>query len=159
MAYQKLNTSRAWRVVPSDQAPIPNIPRTNPEDIAGTATAVSTTQVTDSSGDFITRGVKNGMILTNRATGDSAIITGVQQDVLTIKGTNPINAVGDTYAVYYGDNNGAVLYVGTGGILRVLTAGGDDVRFIGVAAGSFIPVNVVQVFATSTTADDIIALW
>ncbi len=31
-----------------------------------------------------------------------------------------------------GPNEGCVLYVGTGGILRVLTAGGDDITFQGV---------------------------
>lgn len=56
-------------------------------------------------------------------------------------------------------NNGCVLYVGTGGNLRVLTAGGDDVMFTGFPSGGFLPVNVVRVFATNTTADDILALW
>jgi hypothetical protein len=56
-------------------------------------------------------------------------------------------------------NNGCVLYVGTGGDLRVLTAGGDDVVFTGVQDGSFLPVNVVKVFATNTTASGILALW
>ena len=56
-------------------------------------------------------------------------------------------------------NNGCVLYVGTGGDLRVLTAGGDDVVFAGFPDGGFLPVNVVRVFATNTTASGILALW
>lgn len=56
-------------------------------------------------------------------------------------------------------NNGCILYVGAGGDLRVLTAGGDDVVFTGVQDGSFLPVNVVKVFATNTTASGILALW
>jgi len=56
-------------------------------------------------------------------------------------------------------NNGCVLYVGTGGILRVLTAGGDDITFQGVPNGTFIPVQVVRVFASTTTALNIVALW
>lgn len=56
-------------------------------------------------------------------------------------------------------NNGCVLYVGTGGNLRVLTAGGDDVVFAGLQNGTFLPVNVVRVFSTGTTASDILALW
>lgn len=56
-------------------------------------------------------------------------------------------------------NRGAVLYVGTGGDLRVLTYSGDDVVFKNVANGSFLPVQVVKVFSTNTTASDIIALW
>ena len=58
-----------------------------------------------------------------------------------------------------GVNNGCVLYVGTGGNLRVLTAGGDDVVFIGVGDGTFLPVNVVRVFSTNTGASNILALF
>tara|TARA_R110000772_G_scaffold159796_1_gene270956 strand:+ start:123 stop:389 length:267 start_codon:yes stop_codon:yes gene_type:complete len=56
-------------------------------------------------------------------------------------------------------NNGCTLYVGTGGNLRVLTAGGDDVLFTSLPTGSFLPVNVLKVFSTNTTASDILALW
>ena len=56
-------------------------------------------------------------------------------------------------------NNGCVLYVGTGGNLRVLTAGGDDVVFTDLPSGSFLPVNVLRVFLTNTTASDILSLW
>jgi len=56
-------------------------------------------------------------------------------------------------------NNGCVLYVGTGGDLRVLTAGGDDVVFTNLSSGSFLPVNVLRVFLTNTTAADILSLW
>ena len=56
-------------------------------------------------------------------------------------------------------NNGCVLYVATGGDLKVLTSGGDEVSFAGFPDGSFLPVNVVRVFATGTSATGIIALW
>jgi hypothetical protein len=55
-----------------------------------------------------------------------------------------------------------VLYVGDvseGTRLKVRTAGGDDVTFTGIVAGSFIPVQVIRVFSTGTDVDDIIALW
>lgn len=52
-----------------------------------------------------------------------------------------------------------VLYIGTGGDIRVLTATGDDVVFKNVLGGTFLPVQVVRVFATNTTATDILALW
>jgi hypothetical protein len=61
-----------------------------------------------------------------------------------------------------GVNNGCVLYVGTagtGGVLRVLTVGGDDVTFYNVANGTFIPVQVLRVFSSDTTASNILALW
>jgi hypothetical protein len=52
-----------------------------------------------------------------------------------------------------------VLYIGGAGNIRVLTAGGDDVVFTGVLAGSFLPIQVTRVFATDTTATNIVALW
>jgi hypothetical protein len=52
-----------------------------------------------------------------------------------------------------------VLYIGGAGNLRVLTAGGDDVTFNGVLAGSFLPVQVNRVFASGTSATNIVALW
>ena len=57
-----------------------------------------------------------------------------------------------------GQVEGCVLYVGTAGILRVLTAGGDDVTFQNVPVG-FFPVQVIRVFSSTTTANNIIALW
>ena len=57
-------------------------------------------------------------------------------------------------------NNGCVLYVGVAGNVKVLTVGGDEVTFTGVLAGSFIPVQVLRVFAPpATTATNILALW
>ena len=56
-------------------------------------------------------------------------------------------------------NNGCVLYVGGFGDVRVLTAGGDDVTFVGINGGTFVPVQVLKVFATSTTATSIVAMW
>lgn len=56
-------------------------------------------------------------------------------------------------------NRGCVLYVGTGGNLEVLTVGGDKVTFTNIQDGSFLPVQVVRVYNTGTTADNILALW
>jgi hypothetical protein len=68
---------------------------------------------------------------------------------------------------YPGDNTASpnesawpcVLYVGGAGNLRVLTAGGNDVVLSGLSAGTFIPIQVVRVYSTNTTATDIVALW
>ncbi len=56
-------------------------------------------------------------------------------------------------------NNGCVLYVGTKGNLKVMTVGGDEVTFTNIQDGSFIPVQVLKVFSTGTTASNIVALW
>lgn len=58
-----------------------------------------------------------------------------------------------------GPNNGCVLFIGTGGDIKVKTAGGDEVTFTNVADGTFFPVQVVKVFSTGTTGTGIIALW
>jgi len=62
-------------------------------------------------------------------------------------------------AVTGGTNNGCVLYVGGTGNLKVLTIGGDEVVLTGIQGGTFVPVQVLRVFATGTTATGIVALW
>lgn len=62
---------------------------------------------------------------------------------------------GDTYTNPWP----CVLYIGTGGNLRVMTEGGDDVVFTNVLGGTTLPVNVVRVYATNTTASNIVAMW
>lgn len=48
--------------------------------------------------------------------------------------------------------------MGVGGNVHILTVGGDNVTFIGVPSGTFIPVHTAWVFATGTTAAYIIAV-
>lgn len=53
----------------------------------------------------------------------------------------------------------AQLFVGVGGDVAVKFASeATTVVFKGIGAGSFLPINVVQVLATGTTATDIVAL-
>lgn len=52
-----------------------------------------------------------------------------------------------------------VLYIGGSGDLKVMTEGGDVVVFFGLNAGQFLPVNVLRVYATDTTATNMVALW
>jgi len=65
--------------------------------------------------------------------------------------------------------NGSALYVGTGGDIRVILTGvtrpdgspptiSDSVIFKNVQSGSFLPVIVDYIMATSTTANDLIAI-
>lgn len=56
-------------------------------------------------------------------------------------------------------NHGCVLYIGIGGSVKVKTSGGDEVTYLNVPSSSFIPVSVVKVFATGTSASGIIAHW
>lgn len=56
-------------------------------------------------------------------------------------------------------NNGCVLYIGGYGDVKVDTVGGDTVTFVGILGGTFFPVQVRRVYATGTTATNIVALW
>ena len=53
----------------------------------------------------------------------------------------------------------SVLFVGGGGIVRVLTAQGSDVTFTGVLAGTVLPLQVLRVFSTTTSATNIVRVF
>lgn len=53
----------------------------------------------------------------------------------------------------------SVIYVGVTGNVRVLTAQGNDVIFVGANAGSVLPVQALRVFLTSTTATNLVAIF
>lgn len=56
-------------------------------------------------------------------------------------------------------NNGCLLYIGGTGSVKVTTVGGDEVTFSAVPVGTFMSVQVVKVWATGTSATNIVALW
>ncbi len=62
-------------------------------------------------------------------------------------------------AITEGSNNGACLYIGTGGNIKVTMLGGQTVTFINVFDGTFMPIQVKKVWATDTDATDILALY
>ena len=51
------------------------------------------------------------------------------------------------------------LFVGGAGDVKVDTLGGDTVTFTGVLAGSILPVRILKVYATGTTATNIVAVY
>lgn len=62
------------------------------------------------------------------------------------------------------DDNGTLsdtlgVYVGVGGNLKVDMTSGNTVTFVGVAAGSVLPIQVSRVYATGTSASSIVALY
>ena len=58
-----------------------------------------------------------------------------------------------------GIENGACLFVGTGGDLTITTVGGQTVTLTNIADGVFIPIQVKRVWATGTSATGILALY
>ena len=87
-----------------------------------------------------------------------------QKAVLKTEGVNDGDAVEYTVntkeiAVKYNHAPEVLNHDNTTGDVEVVTAAGDNVTFVGVAGGTFLPVQVLQVVATSTTATNILACW
>lgn len=56
----------------------------------------------------------------------------------------------------------SVVYVGSisgGAAVKVTTAQGDEVTFSGLIAGTVIPVQVIRVWSTGTTASSLLAIY
>jgi hypothetical protein len=51
------------------------------------------------------------------------------------------------------------LYIGAAGNVAVSMVDGGNATFVGVAAGSVLPVQVTKVLATGTTATSVLALY
>lgn len=52
----------------------------------------------------------------------------------------------------------ATIYIGVAGDMSVITVGGDTLTFVGLAAGTILPVLVNRVRSTGTTATSLIEL-
>jgi hypothetical protein len=166
MANVRIQPGRALNIINSDDAniPFPTINATGTD-----TTAPIGNQLIDNTKDFVALNVCPGNIVYNTTAQLAATII-AYPDPLT-PDTIELNAsiftgIGDNYVIYQsgpmaggGSNFGCVLYVGGIGSVRVLTTDQDDVTFFGVQTGTFMPVQVVKVFATGTSATDIVALW
>lgn len=86
--------------------------------------------------------------------------TGVYVDVFNVASTvtPPTPAAGDEIRVL---QRGACLYVGGAGDVVVEMESGSKVKFAGVIAGSFLPIQVTKVYSSTdgTTATEVLALF
>jgi len=157
MAYQKLQVTTALNIVKSDNANIPFAAVVT----SGTGVAPVANELEDSAtGLFVTKNVQTGDVVYNTTTGKSATVVQVINEENLIMNADIFTGASDSYVIYANNNKeGCVLYVGTGGNLRVLTASYNDVTFANIVGGSFLPVQVLKVFETSTTASNLVALW
>ena len=161
MAYQKLQAGLAIDVIPSDTVniPVPNIR------LAGTSfiTASPANKLRVSAFDFVAANVQVGDIVYNNDTGAIAKVLDVESASYLLLNASIFSAAGSQSFTIYSSadhpNQGCVLYVGGAGDLAVVTSSGSEVTLVGVVAGSFIPVQVLRVEATNTTATNIVALW
>ena len=157
MAYQKLQVERALTVIASDTINIPNVAGPT---VGGTTSqaAPAATALVDSTKDFTAiQGLVGSIVY---LTGGVATVTAIT-NATTLALSAGVADTGSTesYTIYADANQGCVLYVGNTGNVRVLTAGNDDVTFVGIPAGAFVPVQVKRVYATPTPPTGIIALW
>jgi hypothetical protein len=53
----------------------------------------------------------------------------------------------------------SVIYVGGTGNVKVTTAQGDETTFVGVLAGSVLPVQVIRVWAAGTNATNMLRVY
>ena len=157
MAYQKLQTERALTVIASDTINIPNVAGPVLSGTTSQAAPAATTLVDDTQDFTAIQGLVGSIVY---LTGGVATVTGiVNATTLTLSAGVANTGSTESYTIYGENNTGCVLYSGAGGDIKVLTAGGDEVTFTGVAAGAFIPVQVLRVFATPAPPAGVIALW
>jgi len=155
MAYQKLQVERALKVIPSDTINIPNVAGAS---TSGTTDGVAANKLVDSTAAF-TSNVLN-YIVYNTTDSTVATVTSVD-DANTLTLSADIMDTGEAYTIYEDNNTGCVLYNGTGGMadIEVMTSGGDVVTFSAVSSGAFIPVQVVRLLSSGTSATNVIAMW
>ena len=161
MSVFKTTFSRALRAHPSDNADV-----AYPNDIeAGTSTTVTTSKLIDSAGLFITNNVKTGDVVHNDTLGTAATVLTVDSETQLTLNANIFTATAQAYVVYSMSpqtsmgNPGCFLYVGGTGNVSVVTISGDIVTFNGVPAGTTLPIQVLKLRSTNTTATLINALW
>jgi len=161
MSVFKTTFSRALRVNPSDNAdiPYPNLIE------SGTVTTVTSLKLIDSTGLFITNNIKTGDVVYNDTLLTSATVVSVDSETQLTLNSNIFTVTTQVYNIYSMSpqtsmgNPGCFLYVGGAGNVSVLTIGGDQLIFNGVPAGTTLPVQVLRLRSTGTTATLINALW
>ena len=161
MSVFKSQFSRALAVIKSDSADVP-FPATN---ASGTNTSVSVSSLIDSAATFETNNVKTGDIVYNTTDGNAATVLVVVSETALLLNDDIFAASGKNYTIYQASsqtsngNPGCNLYIGGAGNVKVTTIGGDVITFTATPVGSVLPVQVIKVHATGTTATLINALW
>ena len=161
MSVFKTTFSRALRAHPSDNADI-----AYPNQIAGgTNTSAVAFKLVNSAAVYITKNVKTGDVVHNDTAGTAATVVSVDSQTQLTLNADIFTSTSQTYAVYAMSaqtsmgNPGCFLYVGGTGNVSVITLGNDQITFNGVPAGTTLPIQVVKLRSTGTTATLINALW
>ena len=169
MAYQKLQVSEALAVIPSNQVAIPD-PSTRI--FSGVADFSVANTLTDVGTTFLTQGIQimspGPAIIYNTTAGIAYYVKSIDSDTqLTLTG-GAAGGAADNYVIYNAATLGCIPFVGVAGNIKMVMAsrntnqafgGGASITFKGIAAGAFLPTQIIGVAVTGTTATDIVALW
>jgi hypothetical protein len=133
--------------------------------VVGGNSSTNGTTLTDATASFKSNFISGGDVV--YVGSEIHEILSVDSDtVITLK-TAVVAAAPYAYKIFKGNGgdlkqgyDGYSLFVGTTGDVVVLTpgAGQDEVTLVNIANASFIPLQVIRVLNTGTTATDIIAL-
>lgn len=188
MAYPKItvNTGLTIAVIASDTIPIPDpgLPQ-----LTGRTTGTTGGKLIDASENFETNGVVIGDIVYNTTDSTVTTITAIDSaDTLSV--ASNIFSTDENYIIFQGgplaseriaSSEGCLLYVGSkadikqdvGNVaagftdpryidIRVKTVAGNDITFTNFKVGSYLPVQVVQVYEAQTDTDVVnntIGIW
>lgn len=151
MAYQKLQASKALAVIKSDTFNIPSGSLSS----EGTVTTATASKITDTNNTFTENLI--GCIVYDEVGGAVSSVSGLEDENTLLLSTPIIISAG--YKIFDKRRSDNVLYVGGAGDLKVTTSSGDIVTLAGVQGGTFLPISVLKVWSSGTTATNIIALW
>jgi len=162
MSVFKSQFSRAIRAHDSDNAVI-----ANPSTLVttGTNTTATAFKLISSTATFITNNIQIGDVVHNDTDETAATVVSVDSETQLTLNANIFTATAKLYAVYAMSsqsglgNTGCCLYVGGAGNVSVVTVGGDTATFFAVPAGTTLPIQVVKLRSTSTTATNVMGLW
>lgn len=162
MSVFKTTFTRVLRAHPSDSA---NIAFPGNVNTSGTNTTATSLKLINSSGNFINNNIYPGDIVHNDTAGTAATVVSVDSATQLTLNADIFTTTAQAYTVYSSSsqaglgNTGAFLYVGGTGNVSVITIGGDQITFNGIPAGTTLPIQVLKLRATGTTATLINALW
>ena len=160
MAYQRLQVTRALPVYSTTTGI--NIPDPDFAGISGTSATSGANKLTVAAANTFTADtVQTGFIVENASTGAYARVTAIDSGTQLSLSSNIFTAAGDTYQIYSQSTRGCILYCGGAGDIKLVTAAGDTVEYIGLQAGQFLPIQVVRIEAPtgSDIASNFIAHW
>jgi hypothetical protein len=117
--------------------------------------------------------IKAGDVVVNTTAGTTSTVAAAVASTLLALTNNSLFISGGTFIVYAADTNelnstqaACVVYIGdatgaaaTWSEVKVMTADRSVVTFSHLPTGTFLPVQVLRVYATGTTATNMIALW